>query len=271
MNLLHSGQLFLGLVLAVRTSLAQTPPPAPPQEPVPDVEAARETDPTKSVFLSLRSEYFNLRGNDWRWMQIVRSDRVWLRQKGWLGHEVGLLTRIDLPIAALRAAGDTHVGVGDVYVQSLWVPWIKRNSALAIGSGLVLPTATHQAAGRGKWQAAPLFAPIWYFPNRRGVVLAKVQQYVSVAGNRNRPDVNHLLVTPTLLYTLNPRWWILVDTETKTDWENDNRSSFKSGIQVGHVVSARFAVYLKHEIHWGEFREGDFNLKLAFTWYRRRE
>ena len=271
MNRFHSGHLFLGLVLAVRTSLAQAPPPAPPQEPVPDVEAARETDPTKSVFLSLRSEYFNLRAGDWRWAQILRSDRVWLRQKGWLGHEVGLITRLDLPIVARGAAGDTHIGLGDLYVQGLWVPWTKRNSALAIGSGLGLPTATQQAAGQGKWQVAPLFAPIWYFPNRRGLVLVKVQEYVSFAGNQNRPDVNYLLVTPTLLHTLNPRWWILVDTEAKTDWERDNRRSFKSGIQVGRVVSTRFAVYLKQEIPWGEFREGDFNLKFVLTWYRRRE
>jgi hypothetical protein len=31
--------------------------------------------------------------------------------------------------------------------------------------------------------------------------------------------------------------WIVLDTEARTDWENDGRTSFKSGVQVGKVLT----------------------------------
>lgn len=264
------GMAFLLLMFA-GAACAQSGPPTPaPQSSGTSEEQPNESDPTKSVFVSLRNEYFNLADDNWTNASILRMDRAWLKRRGFMGDKIGILTRFDLPIVTTHAAGETHAGLGDLYVQASWVPWITKNFALAAGSGITLPTATHRTLGRGKWQVAPVLAPVWFLPRGKGLFLVRMHQFVSVGGNRNRPDVNHLLVTPTLLYRFERRWWVLVDTETKINWELANRRSYRSGLEIGHVVNSRFAIALKPEIPWGDNREGDWTLKLTVTWYRRR-
>ena len=70
-----------GIVLAILLNAllcsAQTnPPPGPAEEEVRD-----ESDPTRSVFFSVRNEYFNLNDEAWTNALILRSDRVFLRKR----------------------------------------------------------------------------------------------------------------------------------------------------------------------------------------------
>lgn len=257
----------LGLLLIAIPSFAQTsPPPSPEQE-----EARDEADPTQSVFFSVRNEYFNLNDEAWTNSLILRSDRIFFRKRRKLGGKLGILTRVDLPLVTTGVSGSTHAGLGDLYGQVLYVPWLAPGFALGLGSGLTFPIATQRTLGGGKWRVAPLAAPIWFFPKRKGFFLVKLQEFVSFAGDSDRPDSNHLLTTPTLVYRVRPRWWILLDTEIKTDWERDNQLSFRTGFQLGRVLSPRFAIAVKPEIPWGRHREGDWALKTLFTWFRRRE
>ena len=45
--------------------------------------------------------------------------------------------------------------------------------------------------------------------------LAPASRSWSFARDDDRPDVDYLLLTPTLLYRPAPRWWVLTDTEVK--------------------------------------------------------
>jgi len=259
--------IVLAILLNVLLGSAQTnPPPGPVEEKVRD-----ESDPTQSVFLSVRNEYFNLNDEAWTNSLIIRSDRVFLRKRRRLGGKLGILTRFDVPMVTTGVGGTTHAGLGDLYGQALYIPWLTPGFAVAVGSGLTFPTATHRSLGGGKWRVAPVVAPIWFFPKRKGFFFVKLQQFVSFAGDPDRPDSNHLLATPTLVYRVRPRWWILLDTEIKTDWERDNHLSFRTGFQVGHVVTPRLAIAVKPEVPWGGHREGDWALKTILTWYRRRD
>jgi hypothetical protein len=235
--------------------------------PAPGDEFKNDTDPTQLVFFGVRQEYFNLEDGAWVNMLILRSDRAFLKKRGWLGGKVGLLTRFDLPVTAAGFDQTTEAGLGDLYGQVLYLPFLTPRFALGTGSGLVFPTATHRSLGSGKWQLAPLGGPIWFFPHRKGYFLVKAQDFFSFSGDDKRPNIHFLLTTPTLLYRLTPRWWILVDTESKTNWERDNRTSFRSGVQVGRIFRRRFAVWIKPEVPWGGNREGDWALKVALVFY----
>jgi hypothetical protein len=134
------------------------------------------------------------------------------------------------------------------------------------GSGLSIPTATHALLGSGKWIAAPAGLPMWLF--RRGFLYVKVQNFTSFAGDPQRPDVNFLLVTPTVLQAFGRATWVLVDTEAKTDWRRNRRTGVKSGVQLGHVVTRGTGVWVKPEVWWGANRDGRWNLKAGIIWYR---
>ena len=253
-------------VLQALSACAQTNPA--PQQP-PEEELQNEDDPTKAVFFSVRNEFFNLQDGAWINAVIFRTDRAFLKKHRRLGGKVGVLTRFEIPQVTSHIGGATHAGLGDLYAQLLYVPWLTPGFAVAMGSGLVFPTATDERLGGGKWRAAPLVAPVWFFP-RRGFFLVKFQQHVSFAGDADRPDSNFLLTTPTLLYRFHRKWWIHADTEMKTDWERGNHASFRSSFGIGRMFASRYGVLIKPEVPWGPHREGDWALKLVITRHRSR-
>jgi hypothetical protein len=225
-----------------------------------------DTDPTKPIFFSIRDEHYDLPDDRWLNLALLRMDAViGAAQPG--GRPRGVLLRADLPLATFDDGFDTTAGLGDLYGQALvfpgLLPNLPSNLLLGVGTGLVLPTATDDVLGRGKWIAAPAVAPVWLFP-RRGLAFVKVQDWISFAGDGGRPDVHYLTVTPTLLWRLSPRWWALVDAESTSDWEQGGQTSFRVGLLLGRMLSPRYGVSLKAELPYGGHRQTDWTLKAVF-------
>ena len=100
------------------------------------------------------------------------------------------------------------------------------------------------------------------------MAFVKVQDSVSIAGDAARPDIHFLLVTPTLIHAVGRSAWVLVDSETKTDWRQDRRTGVKSGFQFGRVLPNGIALWVKPEAWWGHDRGGQWNVKTGIVWYR---
>jgi hypothetical protein len=235
---------------------------AQPQKPL---EGADE-DPTRAVFFSVREEYRNLTNGAWNNRLILRKDAAVLR-----GRRIarrGFLLRTDFPIATTHLGSETRTGLGDLYGQLFLIPHLTWKFALVAGTGILLPTATDKTLGTGKWQVAPLAVGVWYLPRTKGFFLLKVQEYISVAGVNDRPDINYLLVTPTLLYRLNNGWWTAADFESRTNWKNNNRTDFRAGFQVGKVINHKFGLAVKPEVPFGGTKLGDWTLKFSVIWYK---
>jgi hypothetical protein len=225
-----------------------------------------EEDPTRAVFFSARDEHRDLAGGAWNNRLVLRKDVVLLR--GRVFAPGGFLTRADLPIATTHTDSSTHSGLGDLYSQILFVPHSSQRFAFAAGSGMFFPTATHKTLGSGKWQLAPMIAPVWYLPPGKGFSFVKIQDVVSFAGAGSRSDIHYLLVTPTLLYRPVRKWWIVTDLESRIDWRNDNRADFRAGLQVGRIVGGKMGITIKPEIPFGGTKQGDWTLKVSFIRYR---
>jgi hypothetical protein len=248
--------------------------PARPQDPAVPDEIRNDTDPTKPVLLSVRDEYYNLRGGPLETalgpqqnVFILRADRLVLSNVGLPGNSRGFLLRADLPVVTAGIGQTTRTGLGDLYAQALVVPRFNKNFTIAWGTGMVFPTATN-SVGFDKFQLAPAVAPVWFFGRLKGFAFVKFQDFVSVAGDANRPDINYLLITPTILWRLTREWWIVADSESRTDWEHGNTTSFKSGLQIGKMLSPRFGMWVKSEIPWGPNRLGSWTLKVTAFWTR---
>ena len=226
-----------------------------------------EDDPTRIVFFSVREEYRNLRNGAWNNRLILRKDTAIMKGSRF-ARPRGLLLRFDVPVTATHLGQGTRTGLGDLYGQVLYIPYLSRNFAFAAGTGIFLPSATHKTLGTGKWQVAPLAVPVWYLPRRRGFFLVKFQHLKSLAGPSDRPDFNSLLITPAFFYRPNKLWWIQADAESNTDWERGKHTDFRVGFQVGKVITPRFALAVKPEIPLGGRRVGDWTLKVTTTWYR---
>jgi hypothetical protein len=246
-------------------SLAQTPQPGTPP---PQTKAASDDDPTRAVFFSVREEYRNLTNGAWNNRMVLRKDAVVLKGHR-VGGRAGFLLRTDVPITTTHLGSETHTGLGDIYGQILYIPHLNRKFALVIGTGVVLPTATHKTLGQGKWQVAPLAVPVWYLPKAKGFFLVKFQDFISIAGVGDRPDVHALFINPTLNYLPARRWLVQAEVESRTNWKNDNRTDFRAGFGAGRVMTRRFFLGLKFEVPMGGTRSGDWTIKVLNTFYRR--
>jgi len=244
-------------------ALAQTPQSSPHPEP----EAGIDDNPTRAVFFSVRDEYRNLVNGAWNNRIILRKDAVVLRGKRGGGRN-GYLLRTDVPIATTHLGSETHTGLGDIYAQALVIPYLSRKFAFVTGTGAVLPTATHKTLGLGKWQVAPLAVPVWFMSKKRGYFFVKFQDFISVGGVGERPDVHALIINPTLNYIPARRWLVQADLESRTNWKNDNRTDFRVGFGAGKVISRRSFLGLKCEVPIGPTRSGDWTIKVTNIFYR---
>ena len=227
-------------------------------------EPPDDTNPTKAVFMTLREEYFNLPGDSYRNAFLLRKDHIILERNSVLKPK-GIILRWDVPLATTHFQGRTETGLGDIYFQSLLFPHLRKRLVVAAGSGFLVPTATDSLIGQGKWQAAPMIAAISFFPKARGYFLVKLQDFFSFAGNGTRLDIHYLLTTPTLLWRTSRKNWILVDAESKTDWERDGRTSLRAGVQLGRMFNPKVGFWIKPEFPFGRNREGDWTLKLTLV------
>ena len=243
-------------ILAVAVGLA--PANASQTTPPPGGEVDSDSDPTRPVFVSLRPEFYNF-DQQHRQLFIGRYDTAFRK---------ALILRFEVPAVRTRTGQQATAGLGDAYGQFLLVPYASGRFAVVVGSGLVLPTATDARLGGGKWVLAPVTAPLWRLS--RGLAYLKLQNFTSMGGDGDRLPINYLLVTPTIIRAVGDAWWVLVDTETKTNWQEDGRTGVRSGLQIGRRVATGVGVWVKPEVWWGPHRDGTWNIKVGLVWYRRR-
>jgi hypothetical protein len=267
---LFSALSSVTLARTLQASPRTQPSPAPQPSPSPSTqepEAAVDYNPTRAVFFSIREEYRNLTNGAWNNRIVLRKDTVVLKGKP-KGNRTGFLLRTDVPITTTHLGSETHTGLGDIYGQALYIPYFTRKFAFVTGSGIVLPTATHRTLGLGKWQVAPLAVPVWFLGGGKGFVQVKIQNFTSVAGVSDRPDVNALFINPLINYIPARRWLVQAEVESRTNWENDNRTDFRVGFGAGKVLAHRLFLGLKCEIPIGATRSGDWTLKITNIFYR---
>jgi len=248
---------LLILFLSVTASAQGTSPTVAPPPPSGD-----DSDPTRPVVWSLREEYYNLPGEAWNNAFIIRRDRANLKERRRPLGPKGVLTRIDIPLVIAHRTNGTSAGLGDIYGQVLLLPYSKGRFVFATGSGVFLPTATNRRLGTGKLIIAPVVAPLWYIP-KRGFLLVKAQDYFSVAGSNDRPELHYMTITPLLVWRLkNKRYWTQLDGETQTDWNRSGHTGYKTGFLLGRMTRGR-GVWIKVEVGMGAYRVQTLSLKTS--------
>jgi hypothetical protein len=144
-----------------------------------------------------------------------------------IGSDWNMISRTILPVIAqndVTGPGTSQFGLGDV-VQSLFFSPAKPSaSGVVWGAGPVflVPTATDQSLGGGKWGVGPT-----------GVILKIDGQFTygalanhiwSVAGKDSRGDISATFFQPFLSYTTKSATTWTIQTETTYDWKGENWS-----------------------------------------------
>ena len=122
--------------------------------------------------------------------------------------------------------------------------------SVGLGPALIAPSATEKALGQGKWQlgVAPTVsftrAPHW-------TVGFTARNYVSVAGEADRPAVSQLLIEPTVTRTFAGGWFVgHSDFDWQVDWIDD-QVTLPIGVQAGRVFTVGgYMLSLSFESAW---------------------
>jgi len=109
-----------------------------------------------------------------------------------------------------------QAGFADI-LQSVFVSPKKAESFFwGAGAAVQIPTATNTLIGAGKLALGPTLAV--GRQQHRWTYGALTRQMWSVAGHRDRVDVNATFVRPFVAYTTRSAWTFSLDTESTYDW-----------------------------------------------------
>jgi len=125
------------------------------------------------------------------------------------------LTLLTFP-AAVSLPGEA-TAIGDLRFVNIAVFHANPMFLWGIGPTFVFPTAGGRATGQGKWQAGPA-AAVAFVPEK-WLVGVLIQNPISFAGDRDRKDVNSMIVQPFVTYQLGDGWFVRSQPQLYFNWK----------------------------------------------------
>ncbi|MGB8476349.1 MAG: hypothetical protein WCE61_19885 [Candidatus Acidiferrum sp.] len=186
-----------------------------------------------------------------------------------------LALRFDLPLIWSNKSGSdnpnglTKFGLGDFLAQAIYVRTLDPRWAGAIGMRTVVPTATSDAFGSDKLQLVPTVAVRAQLPeissgSNVGVI---ARQFVSVAGDSSRSNINKFGLEPFLNIGLPEQWFVNSSPKMTYNLYTD-KWFVPLDLMVGRKFGTRWVASLEYQYglvgssdnykQWLELRVGHF-------------
>jgi len=137
-------------------------------------------------------------------------------------------------------------GLGDSTLTTLLSP-NTSNWLLGLGPTLVLPTASTQQTGDGKWQAGP--AAVFGYLSKSWLLAVYPQQWWSFAGQSDRSATSKLQLQYFAHYFVGDGWSVGMSPNILVNWEasSGQKLTFPVGLGLSKVVNI-CGVSVKFEI-----------------------
>ena len=141
-----------------------------------------------------------------------------------LNKDWNLISRTIVPVVTqseLFAGAGRQTGLGDT-VQSLWFSPAKptdKGLVWGIGPAILIPTATDDLLGGGKWGLGPTAVALRQ--NGPWTYGGLVNHIWSVAGSGNRNNINSTYFQPFLAYNTPSAMTYALNLESTYDWESE--------------------------------------------------
>ena len=142
---------------------------------------------------------------------------VSLNEKGWL-----LINRLIIPFPKsypdLSSENAKNVtGIGDINYTAWFAPPVKGNLTWGFGPVTIWPTASSTELGQGKFSIGPSVVLVYGTP--KWVAATIISNWVSVGGDKARPDVNTFYFQYIYTYFLQNKWYLTSSPVNLANWE----------------------------------------------------
>jgi len=162
-----------------------------------------------------------------------------------------------------------ETGMGDSTLTMVLSP-NSSNWLFGVGPAFVLPTATTQETGNGKWQAGP--AAVFGYRSERVLLAVYPQQWWSFAGQGDRSSTSKLELQYFYHYFLDDGWSIGASPTITANWESSSgqKLTFPVGLGVGKVVKicgvpVKFGIEGQYMIYRPDSSGKEWNLEFTIS------
>lgn len=166
---------------------------------------------------------------------------------------------VELPLAAFDSPWAEEAGFGDLNLRGR----VQRQNGrwtYIMGAEAVLPTATDDTLGSGKFQLNPTAVAVYSFSAQTFIVGAAKHMF-SLAGDSDRADIVQGQYRIILAHTTASGWWFLADPQIWIDYGNEQRLHFAPELEVGKMVGTQTGVWLRGGGHLGGgWEKDDWNI-----------
>lgn len=143
-----------------------------------------------------------------------------------ISEDWNMISRTIVPITYqndIYPGAGSQFGLGDTTQSLFFSPkaLTKGGWTWGVGPAFLIPTATDDLLGTGKWGAGPTFIALRQTPSG-WTYGALVNQIWSFAGDSNRANVNSLYLQPFVAKGLGKGRTVTVDLESTYDWDGDH-------------------------------------------------
>jgi len=160
-----------------------------------------------------------------------------------LNEKWNLITRIIQPIVwqpypSANTGGE--YGLGDMNPTFFLSPGKPGKVIWGAGPAFVIPTATNDILGQGKFSIGPSFVAL--AQPGHWTVGALVNNVFSVAGSSHRPYINQMLLQYFINYNMKKGWYITIQPILTADWRasSGNIWTVPFGGGVGRIMKLGF-------------------------------
>ncbi len=166
----------------------------------------------------------------------------------------------ELPFVTFEGFEVEEAGLGDLQTRVRYVATMGQLSLLG-GAELVLPTASDDVLGRGRWQANPVAGVVYMF-SQTTFMFAGYKHFFSFAGDEDRPGINESQPRLILGYTDPKGWWLLSDAKYTRSWESDDLETLDAEAELGQMIGPATGVWVRAGTSFLE-SDRDFGINLG--------
>jgi len=168
--------------------------------------------------------------------------------------------RLEAPIVSQtfpNNIGDA-TGLSDFIIIDV-IAFKQEKGLFGVGPALIMPTATSEFLGSGKWSAG--LAGV-YMTKAFGLTLGLLgQQFVSFAGDSSSQDQNYMLFQPIITKIFKKGYFMNFSPIMKFDWEND-AYNIPLGVNFGKAFAKNLSMFIGGEYVVSGPNQGDFTIRL---------
>lgn len=150
---------------------------------------------------------------------------------------------VELPLIRLDAPGVDASGLGDVALRVRRVGTSGRWSAI-VAAEAVLPTASRDEFGRGKWQLNPV-AGVVYALTPTSFAFVGYKHYFSVAGDDDRPDISDMQPRALLARVWEQGYWALADLKYTKALKGDESEAVDLELEGGTMLARDLGAWVR--------------------------